>query len=441
MQRQLAELDAEATQPVLQRIQAKRGSGNPLPESIQRHLEQGLNHDLSRVRIHDDVEADTLARSVNALAFTTGSDIFFQSGKFNPNSQSGLELLAHEVTHTVQQSQGRVGPGVDPDAGLEAEARAMGARLAAPYRRVPVFTRLSTTASGSTSSALQRQAGPQLRQASANRNNVNPLANQPQTYTYFEMQPLNKGKPANLKFDHGFLQGKDGELDLSKMQKPTLGDYKNKLTWKAKAQAALVLRPDLIDAVSAYMHFLAGSGKSRDIGYERFFKNDPAGKRVYNSLVSDIGNAIIDKMLKTPNLKHKKKYTMSGSTPLLFVGAGDARYPYPATENWQKALGAHPLWADVYWSFTYNSKGKFEVGATIKIKVQDMYNFNPRSMDLATGTGDSVNGRFEITGSGRECINYGHAKRWITFSIDAAGIGSQQMNQSSPPRFTPPNPR
>ncbi len=130
LQRQLAELDVEATQPVLQRIQAKRGSGNPLPEAIQRHLEQGLNHDLSKVRIHDDTEADKLAKGVNSIAFTTGTDIFFQSGKFNPNTQSGLELLAHEVTHTVQQAQGRVGPGIDPDAGLEAEARSMGRHLA-----------------------------------------------------------------------------------------------------------------------------------------------------------------------------------------------------------------------------------------------------------------------------------------------------------------------
>ncbi|GGN43235.1 hypothetical protein GCM10010842_30510 [Deinococcus daejeonensis] len=130
VQRQLAELDAEATQPVLQRIQARRGAGNPLPEAVQRHLEQGLNHDLSRVRIHDDAEADKLAKGMNAIAFTTGTDIFFQSGRFNPNTQSGLELLAHEVTHTVQQSQGRVGRGIDPDAGLEREARAMGAKLA-----------------------------------------------------------------------------------------------------------------------------------------------------------------------------------------------------------------------------------------------------------------------------------------------------------------------
>ncbi|MCD0155803.1 DUF4157 domain-containing protein [Deinococcus sp. 6GRE01] len=130
LQRQLAELDAEATQPVLQRIQARRGGGNPLPEAVRRHLEHGLNHDLSRVRIHDDAEADKLAKGVNAIAFTTGTDIFFRSGRFDPNTRGGLELLAHEVTHTVQQSQGRVGTGIDPDAGLESEARVMGARLA-----------------------------------------------------------------------------------------------------------------------------------------------------------------------------------------------------------------------------------------------------------------------------------------------------------------------
>ena len=126
LQRQLAELEAEATQPVFQRIQARRGGGNPLPVAVQRHLEQGLNHDLSAVRVHIDAEADTLAKGVNAVAFTTGSDIFFRSGTFNPNTRSGLELLAHEVTHTVQQAQGKVGKGIDPDAGLEMEARMMG---------------------------------------------------------------------------------------------------------------------------------------------------------------------------------------------------------------------------------------------------------------------------------------------------------------------------
>ncbi|WP_233218840.1 eCIS core domain-containing protein [Deinococcus arcticus] len=143
----------------MQRIQARRGAGNPLPESIRRHLEQGLNHDLSRVRIHDDAEADKLAKSVNAIAFATGADIFFQAGRFNPNTQSGLELLAHEVTHTVQQRQGRVAPGVDPDASLEAEAREKGQQLsqmAHPQTVVKAVTAVKHKSSPSSSGALQR---------------------------------------------------------------------------------------------------------------------------------------------------------------------------------------------------------------------------------------------------------------------------------------------
>lgn len=158
LQRQLAELDEQSTQPVMQRIQERRGAGNPLPASIQRHLEQGLNHDLSSVRIHDDAEADKLSKSVNATAFTTGSDIYFQSGKFNPNTQSGLELLAHEVTHTVQQSQGKVGKGIDPDAGLESEARSMGAKLATAPRLRPLKAVRLAPAIGRAS--LQRLADP-----------------------------------------------------------------------------------------------------------------------------------------------------------------------------------------------------------------------------------------------------------------------------------------
>ncbi|ADV68449.1 hypothetical protein Deima_2820 [Deinococcus maricopensis DSM 21211] len=116
---------------VTQRVQARSGGGEALPASVQRHLEAGLNADLSRVRVHTDGEADTLSKSVNAVAFTSGQDIYFQNGRYDPHSPSGLELLAHEATHTVQQAQGRVAPGLDPDAGLEQEAQTMGAQLAA----------------------------------------------------------------------------------------------------------------------------------------------------------------------------------------------------------------------------------------------------------------------------------------------------------------------
>lgn len=130
LQRKLAEHDALGEQAlVMQRVKARQGSGEPLPEAVRRHLEQGLNANLSKVRVHTDAEADRLARQMQAQAFTTGWDIFFRKGLYDPTSAAGLKLLAHEVTHTVQQGQGRVGPGVDPDAGLEQEARQTGERL------------------------------------------------------------------------------------------------------------------------------------------------------------------------------------------------------------------------------------------------------------------------------------------------------------------------
>lgn len=63
---------------------------------------------MSNVRVHTDHEADALSQSVNATAFTTGQDIFFREGTYNPNSTDGLKLLAHEATHTVQQAAGPV---------------------------------------------------------------------------------------------------------------------------------------------------------------------------------------------------------------------------------------------------------------------------------------------------------------------------------------------
>lgn len=158
IQRQLAELEEQSTLPILERIQQRRGAGNPLPEAIQRHLEQGLNHDLSAVRIHDDAEADKLSKGVNAIAFTTGTDIFFQSGKFNPNTQSGLELLAHEATHVVQQSKGQVSKGIDPDSGLETAAQESGKRLSLKTPIQPLKPTALQKLSPSRASGIQRKA-------------------------------------------------------------------------------------------------------------------------------------------------------------------------------------------------------------------------------------------------------------------------------------------
>ena len=67
-----------------------------------------MGSDFSSVRIHTGQESDSLNRSLSARAFTTGSDIFFRSGEYNPGSTQGQQLLAHELTHVVQQGAATV---------------------------------------------------------------------------------------------------------------------------------------------------------------------------------------------------------------------------------------------------------------------------------------------------------------------------------------------
>lgn len=128
LQRQLAELTPETPTVMLQRLRSSGGA--PLPLPVQRQLEAGLNADFSRVRVHTGSEADQFTKSIGALAATSGTDVFFRTGKFDPETSEGRELLAHELTHVKQQTGGRVRGGLDPDAGLEQEARDAGKKFA-----------------------------------------------------------------------------------------------------------------------------------------------------------------------------------------------------------------------------------------------------------------------------------------------------------------------
>ncbi len=93
----------DVEQDVESRISAKSGSGQTIPDVNREMFESSMGHDFSGVNVHADAESDTLNKQLGARAFTTGSDIFFRQGEYNPASSGGQELLAHELTHVVQQ--------------------------------------------------------------------------------------------------------------------------------------------------------------------------------------------------------------------------------------------------------------------------------------------------------------------------------------------------
>jgi hypothetical protein len=84
-------------------IDALTHGGAALPAPVRARFEPRFNHDFSRVRLHTDARAAESARAVNALAYTRGSHIVFGAGRYAPSTQEGDKLLAHELTHVVQQ--------------------------------------------------------------------------------------------------------------------------------------------------------------------------------------------------------------------------------------------------------------------------------------------------------------------------------------------------
>jgi hypothetical protein len=89
-------------------IQQARGGGQPLAESIRTPMEQAFGTDFSGVRVHTNAQSHQLNQSIQAKAFTTGQDIFFRQGEYSPGSRGGQELLAHELTHVVQQNRSKI---------------------------------------------------------------------------------------------------------------------------------------------------------------------------------------------------------------------------------------------------------------------------------------------------------------------------------------------
>jgi len=121
-------------QSALSRSPNRGAGGQGLPEKTRGAMEQAFGANFGGVRIHQNAQADQLNRSLDAHAFTSGRDIYFGRGQFNPGSMMGQGLLAHELTHVMQQGQAPVQREGDyrgapvPQAG-DSEVSALGRRL------------------------------------------------------------------------------------------------------------------------------------------------------------------------------------------------------------------------------------------------------------------------------------------------------------------------
>lgn len=94
----------ETVPPIVHEV--LRESGRPLEPAPRAFMESRFGHDFSQVRVHTNAKASESAQAVNALAYTVGQNMVFGAGKYTPETNQGRELLAHELTHTIQQKAG-----------------------------------------------------------------------------------------------------------------------------------------------------------------------------------------------------------------------------------------------------------------------------------------------------------------------------------------------
>ncbi len=95
--------DGSATPSFESQLASSKGGGSALPDNTRTSMESATGADFSNVRVHTGSDAAAMSNSIQAQAFTHGNNIYFNEGKYNPNSTEGSHLLAHELTHTVQQ--------------------------------------------------------------------------------------------------------------------------------------------------------------------------------------------------------------------------------------------------------------------------------------------------------------------------------------------------
>ena len=237
-----------------------------------------------------------------------------------------------------------------------------------------------------------------------------------------------------IRHDNGFL-------DQFRARAPTAADRRRYAAWQGRLEIAESIqgvpglpKNDLPDALAAYRHFLTGHGAARTFSFERYVANDASGRTALQSAILEaMGAAYALYAANVPT--GSGRFSFTGSA----IPCGDnTAFPYPATENWQKALGGYVIWisGDVLVERDA-STGTPRFTLTFVLHAEDRYNFNPGAADIATGIPDADNGVFEVTGLAKQYMHTSTLTRRIAWS----GAPATTFNVSMAPWLRQRQPR
>lgn len=214
----------------------------------------------------------------------------------------------------------------------------------------------------------------------------------------------------DIKHDDGFSK--------EKKESPTWNDYLIRNKWSALARATSVPNPVkyLPDGAAAYLYYQDGQGKDRTFSYDKFVNDDQNGKTALKNLIldaqkgaEDIYRQIISKYPAYGSTE--VKFNITTSSPIV-VGS-DPRFPYPETENWQKAIGGHSVWLSAAVTVTPGQPPSYKLNFTLH--AEDRYNFDKGKSDIGSGTPDAENGRLVVVGLANEYMQYSNLSREVTW--------------------------
>lgn len=214
-------------------------------------------------------------------------------------------------------------------------------------------------------------------------------------------------------FDNGHLQNRRDPRDPDPLptQNPTLDDrtyYLQQISLAVGAGVAMeipfvgqlpVKQLQLDDGINAYVHFLLGGGDDRHFDFGEFVSEDPSGAQISRTLSASFRSAA-DRAYEASidGLPHQPGEIVRIPLTSHYSRTRSPGFPYPQTENWQKAIGDHAVWTSGEVAVRLGEDGvpQFEVDMTIH--AEDRYNFNRGQSDIATGAPDALRGRLEEVG-------------------------------------------
>lgn len=235
------------------------------------------------------------------------------------------------------------------------------------------------------------------------------------------------GQPArpDIQHDNGFTEfcAINAEHDDCSSS-ASLQDRLNHAKYVAMLRGAQTLG-HLDDGTEAYERYLFGDGEDWNFDYGEFVREDDNGRTAYTNIMLEAQ--------RNAEILGQDYDNFNMTSDAFPIGGGDPRFPYPSTENWQKAIGAHQVWTSAQIEIDMNDAGQRVYTMELTYHAEDRYNFNPGMADIATGQLDRENGRFEVLGWANPFMSYGEITETVTW-VEGSVTGSEYGENSSPRR-------